>query len=436
MEPLARVIRGWGTPPREAAVWPVRRWEVLETLPPGWIPRGAGRSYADQALAGRVADLTYAPFMLAFDERKGHLRAEAGVTVRDLLSVFLSRGWFPPVVPGTQAVTLGGALASNIHGKNHHRDGDFARWVRKVRVWFPARGTVELTPEDPEYEALAGSLGLLGVVLEVELELLAVSSSWIRMKRVRARNLDELVSRMKEADVSHRYAVAWVDGFARGTAFGRGVIFLGDHLPASDLPPGKPPFRVPSSRALPVQDLRRRVLHPALMRLHNAWYYDTRGDREALVDPLAFFFPLDGLAHWNRLYGPEGLVQIQIVVPEEHLQPLMELLFQEGPVPPYLVVLKRMGEPSRSLLGFGRPGWTLACDYPRLPGMEAFAHRVYRRVAEVGGQVYLTKDAFLTPELLRDLYGDGVETFREWKARLDPDGVLCSDFGRRVGLCA
>ncbi len=430
------MIRGWGSPPREAAVYPVRRWEVLETLPPGWIPRGLGRSYADQALAGRVADLTHAPFMLSFDARKGILRAEAGVTFRDLLSVFLPRGWFPPVVPGTQSVTLGGALASNIHGKNHHRDGDFARWIRKVRVWFPKRGVVELTPEDPEYEALVGSLGLLGVVLEVELELLAVSTSWIRMQRIRARDLDDLLSRMKEADVTHRYAVAWMDGFAREAGFGRGVIFLGDHLVSSELPPGKPPFRVPSVRTLSVPNLRRRVLHPALMRLYNAWYYDTRRDREGVVDPASFFFPLDGLANWNRLYGAEGLVQIQVGVPEDHLRSLVDILFREGPVPPYLVVLKRMGEPSRGLLGFGRPGWTLACDYPRLPGMEAFAHRVYRRVAEVGGQVYLTKDAFLTPEIFRDLYGERVEAFREWKARLDPGGVLCSDFGRRVGLCA
>lgn len=434
MEPVARSLRSWGLPPREAKVWVIRSSQNLEELPSDpWIPRGFGRSYGDQALAPRVGDLTAMSFFLEWD-RRGVLRAEAGVTFRDLIDTFLPRGFFPPVTPGTQAVSLGGAVASNVHGKNHHQDGDFARWIRHLRVWFPSQGIQNISPSDPRFPVVVGSLGLVGVITEVEVKLLPVPTAWIRSRRIRANNLDHLVQIMVEEDVRYRYAVAWVDGFARGKEFGRGVVFLGDHARKDEIPPYRDPWHLPRGKARRIPWVPSKgMLSPALMRVYAAWYYDVHPTKEEVVDVRSFFYPLDGIANWNRFYGQRGLVQIQVVVREKNLSPIVEELLTSGPVPPYLVVLKRMGK-GQGVLGFGlEGGWTVAADYPRVEGMREFALRVYEKTAEVGGKVYLTKDAFLTPSLLRAMYP--VDDFLSWKSRLDPEGVLCSDFARRVGLC-
>ncbi len=436
MESRVCRIGSWGLPPRRARVWAVRAPEHLSRIDDApWIARGMGRSYADQALAPRIADLTPLAFFLAWDARRGRVRAEAGVTFADLIQTFLPRGFFPPVTPGTRWVSLGGAIAANVHGKNHHRDGDLSRWVRSLRVWFPGEGMQRITPEDPRFSVVVGSLGLVGVIVDVEMDLLPVPTAWIRSHTIRVRDLEHLMDTMATRDTDHRYAVAWVDGFARGARLGKGVVFFGDHARLEDLSPRNDPWDPgPRPRHLPLPWIPKGgILSPPLMRAYAAWYYDTHPSRESVVHASRFFYPLDGVDRWNRLYGNRGMVQIQVVVPGNTLPRILETLCCGGPLPPYLVVVKRMGK-SQGLLGFGlEGGWTVAADYPRISGVRDLALRVYRMTAEAGGRVYLTKDAFLTPDLMAAMYP--VETFRSWKARLDPRGVLCSDFGRRVGLC-
>ncbi|MER7414492.1 FAD-binding protein [Streptomyces cacaoi] len=447
-----RLLTGWGrTAPTGARVHRPRTVEeavaavdaVRERGARGSIPRGLGRAYGDAAqnAGGTVLDATGLDRIRAIDLEASTVTCEAGVSLHRLMEVLLPLGRFVPVTPGTRYVTVGGAVGADIHGKNHHVSGSFSRHVVSLEL-LTADGRVRtLAPGDPLFDATAGGMGLTGLVLSVTLRLLPVETSWMTVDTERLPDLDTLLSRMTESDHRYRYSVAWIDLLARGPAAGRAVLTRGDHAPPAALPRHarrdplafRPPRLPPAPRGLPSGLLRTSTVG-AFNRL---WYHKAPRSRTGEPQRLAsFFHPLDGVGHWNRIYGSAGFVQWQCVVGHEHDDALRRIVqrISRRSCPSFLAVLKRFGAADPGWLSFPRPGWTLALDLPAgLPGLGAFLDTLDEEVAAVQGRLYLAKDARMRPGLLPVMYPE-LERFRALRAELDPHGVFTSDLARRLGI--
>ncbi|MDQ6810646.1 MAG: FAD-binding oxidoreductase [Actinomycetota bacterium] len=418
----------------------------------GVIARGAGRSYGDAAQnrAGDVLDMSEWDAILSIEYERGLISAQPGATIAGLMAALAPRGLTLPVVPGTRHVTLGGAIASDIHGKNHHRDGGLARHVVALSLCTPADGCVELSPQvEPElFYATLGGMGLTGIVVEATVRAEPLASPWVAEDLDRTDGLEQTLELMASGE-PRRYSVAWLDLLAEGSSFGRAVVSHADPLPADSAPRRtRRPGRV--RRDLPTALLRSPVvdvpsafpsmlLRPSLVCAFNAlrWRASPRRERGRPLAIAPYFFPLDVLGEWNRLYGRSGLLQYQFVVPngqEGALARCFELI-RARRLPVYLAVFKRFGEEFGGPLSFPLAGWTLAADLPAgVPGVSAALDELDEVVAECGGRVYLTKDARLRPDTLAAMYPQ-LERFRATRARADPGGVLRSDLARRLGLC-
>ena len=409
----------------------------------GALSRGQGRSYGDAAqnAGGEVLALDGHGDRVDLDVDAGTVTTSAGLTLDALLHHVVPRGWFVPVTPGTRHVSLGGALAADVHGKNHHRDGSIAAHVTALRLVTPT-GTREVTPgSDPDvFWATAGGMGLTGVVTEVTLRLLPIRTSRVLVDTERATDLDDLLARMTEGDHRYRYSVAWVDTAVGGASLGRGVLTRGDHADVDDLPP---PDRVDPLAFDPrvlgtVPPSPVRLVRPGTIRAFNAaWYRKAPAHRVGEPQTLtAFFHPLDALGGWNGLYGPRGFVQYQFVVPpgaDDVVRRVLETLVARN-LPSGMAVLKRFGDASPGPLSFPMPGWTLALDLAVGPEhLRSTLARFDGWVAEAGGRVYLAKDAFLRPDVFAAMY-PRLPEWRRVRAALDPDRVLQSDLARRLGL--
>ncbi|MEA2314402.1 MAG: decaprenylphospho-beta-D-ribofuranose 2-oxidase [Solirubrobacteraceae bacterium] len=412
----------------------------------GLIARGAARSYGDAAQleGGDVLDTTALGGIAAIDTARCTATVQAGVTVAQLMARLASDGLTLPVVPGTRFVTIAGAIASDIHGKNHHRDGGFARHVHSLSLWTPAGGVLEVSPEsDPElFYGTLGGMGLTGIVLEATLAVERLACPWVAADVDRTDSLEQTLE-LLGTDERHRYSVAWLDLLAPGAGMGRAVISQADPLPAAEAPRRR--ARTPAATLArgPVLDVPRGVpagvLRPRAMRAFNAarWHASPRRARRRPLKLAPYFFPLDALGAWNRLYGPAGFVQYQLVIPsgeEAALRRCFELIGSRR-LPVYLAVFKRFGAEFGGPLSFPLQGWTLAMDLPAAAaGLERALRELDEIVAGCGGRVYLTKDARLAPETVAAMY-PRLHEFAALRARCDPGERLRSDLGRRVGLC-
>jgi len=442
VEARRRELTGWGrTAPTTATVTTVHEpadvREMLRSRPArGVIARGLGRSYGDAAqnAGGQVLDTTGLDDVLDADLATGVVRVLAGVSIDTLMRRFVPRGWCVPVTPGTRQVTVGGAIAADIHGKNHHCDGTFCRHVLRLELATPT-GSVETGPaagDDPDlFWATAGGMGLTGVVAEATIQLLRIESPLMRVDTERTADLDDVLARMEQGDHRYRYSVAWLDCAARGRQLGRAVLTRGDHAEAGT---GCSLAFEPSTGLAAPAWFPSGLINRATARAFNkAWYLRAPARREGELQDLAtFFHPLDGVRDWNRLYGRRGVLQYQFVVPfgaESVLRSAIESL----PSTP-LVVLKRFGAADPGPLSFPAPGWTLALDIPAGDAALAPAlDRLDEEVAAAGGRVYLAKDGRLRPELVAAMY-PRLAGWREVCARVDPDFVLRSDLDRRLDL--
>ncbi|MGZ4384527.1 MAG: FAD-binding protein [Gaiellaceae bacterium] len=449
LEGEQRVLFGWGrTAPSVATVLrPASADEVtaaLEGAPArGLIARGLGRSYGDLAQngGGVVLDMTALNAVIDLDEQAGTVRVEAGCSLAALIEAVLPRGWFLPVTPGTRFVTVGGAVACDVHGKNHHRDGGFGEHVLELTLRTPAGETLRLDPKETpeEFWATVGGLGLTGVILACRLRLLPVATSLMSVDVERSGDLDTTLSRLEETDHLHRYSVAWLDCLARGARFGRALLMQGDHASIEELPieRRRDPLALRYGRSfrLPARaSFAPLIRSPVALAFNELRFRRARLGAGLLQTPGEFFYPLDALLDWNRVYGRRGFVQYQFVLPfgeEELLRKALQRL--RASAWPVLVVLKRFGA-SAGPLGFPLPGWTAAIDLPAsIPGLGPLLDELDTAIAAAGGRVYLAKDARLRPERLAEMY-PRLDGWREQQARLDPRGVMQCDLSRRLGL--
>lgn len=443
-------VTGWGrTAPSVARLIRPRTYEeavaaVRTCGARGGIPRGLGRAYGDAAqnAGGAVFDMTGLDRVHAVDADGGTVLCGAGVSLHRLMEVLLPLGWFVPVTPGTRYVTVGGAIGADIHGKNHHGSGSFSRHVLAMEL-LTADGTVQpVRPGTDLFDATAGGMGLTGVILTATLQLQPVQTSLMSVDTERATDLDDLMARLTAGDDRYRYSVAWIDLLARGAATGRAVLTRGDHAPLDALPAGSAPGATrwpsaPPASPRPPAPARRPAHPPQRRRLQRALVpQGPRLRRGQLQSIAAFFHPLDGVPHWNRIYGRGGFVQYQFVVgygQEDALRRIVDRIAARR-CPSFLAVLKRFGDADPGWLSFPRPGWTLALDVPAaLPGLGAFLDELDEQVAAAGGRVYLAKDSRLRPELLAAMY-PRLDDFRALRAELDPRGVFVSDLARRLSL--
>ncbi|TWD14028.1 decaprenylphospho-beta-D-ribofuranose 2-oxidase [Streptomyces sp. T12] len=444
-------VTGWGrTAPSAARLIRPRTFEeaalaVRGCGARGGIARGLGRAYGDAAqnAGGEVFDMTGLDRIHAIDADGGTVLCDAGVSLHRLMEVLLPLGWFVPVTPGTRYVTVGGAIGADIHGKNHHVSGSFSRHVESFEL-LTADGRVRtVVPGTPLFEATAGGMGLTGVILTATVRLQPVETSWMSVDTERASDLDDLMARLADTDHRYRYSVAWIDLLARGRATGRAVLTRGDHAPLDALPRGGRARREPLSfrtSRLPAAPsfVPEGLLSRTTVGLFNElWYRRAPHARTGELQRIpAFFHPLDGVPHWNRIYGRGGFVQYQFVVGHGREDTLRRIVrrISERRCPSFLAVLKRFGDADPGWLSFPVPGWTLALDIPAsLPGLGGFLDELDEEVAAADGRVYLAKDSRLRPELLAAMY-PRLDDFRSLRAELDPRGVFTSDLSRRLRL--
>jgi decaprenylphospho-beta-D-ribofuranose 2-oxidase len=446
---VTRPLSGWGRYPVERChiFRPEKRAEVAAILASGaqrsYVSHGLGRSYGDAALNrdGGVLWHTRLNRLLSFEASSGVLECEAGTSLGEILQYFLPRGFFLPVTPGTKFVTVGGAIAADVHGKNHHKDGTFGSFLLDFRLLTPAGELVVCSPtSNPDiFWATLGGMGLTGVALSARIRLRPVQSAYVWVDYQKARDLEEALRLMDESDYRYQYSVAWIDCLAAGKSLGRAVLMRGNHATAEQLPSRvRNPLGQPSQRNWNLAfDLPSRLLNSLTVGPFNALYYAWhRNVANQLVNFERFFYPLDAIENWNRLYGKRGFVQYQFALPLEGghagLTAILERLARSRRAS-FLGVLKRFGEANAGLLSFPLAGYTLALDLPVTNGLVPFLHELDRLVLSSGGRVYLAKDAVLNAESFASMYPK-LEQFRGIKQRLDPKGLLSSSMARRLGI--
>jgi decaprenylphospho-beta-D-ribofuranose 2-oxidase len=438
-------LSGWGRQPVVLAEEEIP--EVSGRLPDllqnPYLPRGQGRSYGDAALpaSGHISINTVKiQRMISFNPATGVLDAEAGATLSAILAVSVPRGYFLPVTPGTMWVSLGGALASNVHGKNHHRVGSIEHYVLELEVCTPTGTWICSRENHPElFRATLGGYGLTGFITRAKLKMKPIECSAVNVLRVRAKNLDGLFSLFAKHDSDYEYSVAWLDTLARGSSLGRGVLMLGNHATrdgareAPTVSVGGEKLKLSIPFAMP-----RFILNRLCLSAFNQLFYritpeKSRPKRESFT---GYFYPLDRIGAWNLLYGKAGFFQYQCAIPDPHgeegMQACLRFLSDHG-LGAFLSVLKRCGD-DEVMLPFCKRGYTLALDIPfRGEVTLKLLDKLDELILRFGGRVYLTKDARLSPESFRAMYPE----FGEWMAtvrRYNPEAKSDSRMAERLQL--
>lgn len=416
--------QSWGRYPKISAnaIWPVFWRDELPDLTDVQLPvlpYAYGRSYGDSCLnEGVLLDVSYLNRFLAFDDQDGILRCEAGTSLAEILDIIVPKGWFLPVTPGTKFVSVGGAIANDVHGKNHHQAGTFGCHVRSFELVRSNDEHFICSRNENRglFEATIGGLGLTGIILWAEIELKKISTPFIAMERVRFSTLEEFFDISELSDTDYEYTVAWVDCLASGKNLGRGIFIRGNHvnLEVADFKKEKKrqPVRIPC-------DFPAMALSGPVVKVFNECYYHSqlRKQQSKYIHYDAFFYPLDAVLQWNRIYGKRGFLQYQCVVPpdNEHdaVKKLLGIISDRGEGS-FLVVLKKFGSiVSPGKLSFPQVGTTLALDFPfRGKSTLELLDNLDKTVVEHGGAVYPAKDARMSPENFRQFFPNWTEFSR------------------------
>ncbi len=434
---------GWGLYPCVAAS--VQRVRYLSDLcraaADPILPQGNCRSYGDGCLYERVVSTLPLKHLLDFDRSCGLLYAQAGITLAEIIRFALPRGFFLPVTPGTKFPTLGGCIAADVHGKNHHAEGSIAAFVESLDMVLADGSTVRCSRSQRAdlFWATLGGMGLTGFIYAATLRLKKVLSAYIRQRAIKTANWAETCRVCLETQQQYTYSVAWIDGLQTGRQLGRGRVLLGEHASECELK-GKPPFPVHGDGGWAVPFfLPGRVLNAQVLKAFNALYYhrQVRRATDALIHYDPYFYPLDAVRGWNRLYGRRGFLQYQVAVPypdsAEMIADLLGRIARQGMASP-LAVFKSFGPPSDGLLSFPLAGHTLSLDIPlRDAGTIPFLRALNKTVVEAKGRVYLAKDAILEKEDFAAMYPQ-LEQFKAVKRKYDPEHRFRSCLSDRLGI--
>lgn len=431
------LIHGWGRYPKvDAEVCsPSSIAEFVSTVRAQreLTVRGLGRSYGDSSLGSVIACTGNLGKVLAFDEATGLLTCESGVSFDEIIRRFVPRGWFLPVTPGTKHVTVGGAIASDVHGKNHHVHGSFSQFIQSIELLLGNGDQIRVSRENhfDLFRATCGGMGLTGIVISASFFLTRVSSSTVTETIIKTPNLDVVLDAFEE-NTESTYSVAWVDCLATGNGYGRSLLMLGEHkqsgpLEVQSLPRISIPFEV-----------HNKVLGKFTVKAFNSLYYSRISDRGRVKDIhfQKFFYPLDGISNWNRLYGNQGLIQYQFVVPKQvgrlGIKAIHQRIVDTG-LSSVLAVLKLFGEGNSNYLSFPIEGYTMAVDFKATPEVLALLRELDKLVVDLGGRIYLTKDARMSEPIFKSVYPEW-ERFESVRKKYYATGKFVSAQSMRLGL--
>ena len=433
---MTTTISGWGNYPRQESKCMKPSTAALlraaVNREGSLIARGMGRSYGDSANAHKVLTTSYCNHFIDFDEHTGKLTAEAGITLREILTVIVPKGWFLPVTPGTSYVTLGGALASDVHGKNHHSSGTFGQHVKSISMVL-GTGEVVTASEDENpdlFHATCGGMGLTGVILSATIQLITIRSSLINQKTIKADCIETACEAFEE-NINATYSVAWIDCLAKGKSLGRSVLMLGEHAEEGGLEvdikdPVSVPFNTPSA-----------LLNSITMKTFNgAYWHKAKHNRTQIVPLMPYFYPLDAIGNWNKLYGKSGFLQFQCVIPKENgIANMRKLLTEitESGEGSFLAVLKQFGKVNDNLLSFPTEGYTLALDFKLNESTMQTVSRLEAMTLDMGGRLYLTKDAVMQESTFKATYPNW-EKFEAVREKYGATGKFSSAQSKRLGL--
>jgi decaprenylphospho-beta-D-ribofuranose 2-oxidase len=404
---MKTTISGWGNYPQQ---------ESQCTIPPtteliraavnqegNLIARGMGRSYGDSANAHKVVGTSYCNHFINFDKHTGKLTAESGITLREILAIIVPEGWFLPVTPGTSYVTLGGVIASDVHGKNHHIAGTFGQHVISLNLVLGTGEIITVSKHENTdlFHATCGGMGLTGVIISATIQLISIRSSFINQKTIKAGCI-EAACESFENNNNATYSVAWIDCLATGKSLGRSVLMLGEHAKEGVLEmelkePITVPFYTPST-----------LLNSMTMKIFNTAYWHKAKDKTCRTVPLMrFFYPLDTIGNWNRIYGKAGFLQFQCVIPKSdgvaNMRKLLTKVVNSGEGS-FLSVLKQFGKANDNLLSFPTEGYTLALDFKLNASTIQTVGRLEAMIVDMGGRLYLTKDAVMQEKTFKATY--------------------------------
>lgn len=404
------------------------------------IARGNGRCYGDASLATNSISTLKFDKVLQFDTETGVFECQSGITLDQILSIVVSKGWFLPVTPGTKFITVGGAVASDVHGKNHHAEGSFSNHIIDMDVITGKKETLtcskELLPD--LFWATCGGMGLTGVITRVKFGLKKIETAYIKQKQIKAQNLDELIRLFEEYN-QYTYSMAWIDCLQKGDSFGRGILIVGEHATKEELTSQQQaaPLNLPEKRPLSVPfNFPSFALNTLTVKAFNWLYYAKNTKREInnVIPYEPFFYPLDAILHWNRGYGKAGFVQYQFVLPLDKKEGLVEILkrISDAGLGSFLAVLKVFGHQD-DLISFPRQGYTLALDFPVRKGLFAFLDELDAVVLQYGGRLYLSKDARMKKEVFWQSYPNA-QRFAEIVKAYNGDNIFHSVQSERLGI--
>jgi decaprenylphospho-beta-D-ribofuranose 2-oxidase len=441
---MRKKIANWGNYPvvesnEESFAFEEQLQEIL-LRKESFIPRGNGRCYGDASLADTTISTLKYDKILSFDTSAGIFECQSGLMLDQILEVIVPAGWFLPVTPGTKFITAGGAVASDVHGKNHHIDGSFSNHILDMDIVLSSGVTITCSPQfHPDlFEATCGGMGLTGIISRIKFRLKKIETSYIRQKQIKAGNLEELISLFDQYK-SYTYSVAWIDCLKKGPHSGRGILMLGEHALLTDLNENQKrnPLQLPKKKQINFPfNLPSWVLNEFTVRIFNFLFYGKNLKKEMnnVTGYESFFYPLDAILHWNRGYGKKGFVQYQFLLPLESKRGLTEILQKIGDkgLGSFLAVLKIFGK-QESIISFPKEGYTLALDFPVKNGLMEFLDELDQIVLRYGGRIYMSKDARMKPEILREGYPD-LDKFKDIVGKYNPDGRIHSNQSERLFL--
>jgi decaprenylphospho-beta-D-ribofuranose 2-oxidase len=426
-------LTSWGNYPHiDAQISHPNKDEVVGLQMVDSIPRGLGRSYGDSALAQTVVTSKRMNRFISFDQDSGLLNCDAGVSLGDILETFVPNGWFLTVTPGTKFVSVGGAIASDVHGKNHHSEGCFSDHVRSLTLVIDNQ-RIECSRETHAdlFYATCGGMGLTGIIIEATIKLKSIKSAYINQKVVKAKNLESALLLFDEYE-SFTYSVAWIDCLSTGANLGRSLLMLGEHAEQGELiahTDGKltMPCNMPSF-----------LLNKYTIQAFNSAYYNRilKDEVNNTIHYDPFFYPLDGIDNWNRMYGKNGFTQYQFVIPKEAgLEGLTEILtaIAESKQGSFLAVLKVFGESNKNLLSFPMEGYTLALDFKLTDKLFTLLDKLDDIVRKFNGRLYLSKDVRMSEEMFKATYPQW-EEFQILRKQYGADKLFNSLQSQRIGL--